>query len=80
MINTKAQFFFPLVILLVLLITPIIHARAERLPQLNDVRDRAIQAGAYHFIAGIEQAMIPRPVPSMIGQTDQWVDIRIKGD
>ena len=42
--------------------------------------ERAREAGAYDFIADIEQTLIPRPLPSMIGQTDQRVDMRIKGE
>ncbi len=42
--------------------------------------ERAREAGAYDFIADIEQTLIPRPLPSMIGQTDQRVDMRIEGE
>jgi hypothetical protein len=41
---------------------------------------RAREAGAYDFIADVEQTLIPRPLPSMIGQTDERVDIRVEGE
>ena len=40
---------------------------------------RAREASAYHFTTDVEQTLIPRPLPSMIGQTDERVDMRIEG-
>jgi hypothetical protein len=42
--------------------------------------ERAREVGAYDFTADVEQTLIPRPLPSMIGQTDERVDLRIEGE
>jgi len=60
----------------------LVPAAAASSPQddLRDAWQRAQQAGAYRFTADAEQTLIPRPIPSMIGQTDERVDMRIEGD
>ena len=47
---------------------------------LRDAWEQAQAAGSYRFTADSEQTLIPRPVPGMIGQTDQRVDARISGE
>ncbi|MBM4467761.1 MAG: hypothetical protein FJ014_19800, partial [Chloroflexi bacterium] len=60
----------------------LVPAAAASSPQdeLHDAWQRAQQAGSYRFTADAEQTIIPRPIPRMIGQTDQRVDMRIEGD
>lgn len=48
--------------------------------ELQAAWERARQAGAYSFTADAEQTLIPRPIPGMIGQTDQRVDLRLEGE
>ena len=47
--------------------------------ELRDAWERARSVGSYTFIADIEQTIVPRPLPSMIGQTSQRVDVRAEG-
>ncbi len=47
---------------------------------LHHAWKQAQAAGAYRFTADTEQTLIPRPIPGMIGQTDQRVDTRITGE
>jgi len=46
---------------------------------LEQAQQRAIDVGAYDFVAEAEQTLIPRPLPSMIGRTDEQVDMYISG-
>ena len=41
---------------------------------------RILAAGAYNFTADSEQTLLPRPLPSMIGQTNQRVDMHVEGE
>jgi hypothetical protein len=41
---------------------------------------RVLDLGAYDFTADVEQTLIPRPIPTMIGRTDERVDMRFEGD
>ncbi len=47
---------------------------------LEQAYQRVLDAGSYSLTADVEQTLIPRPLPGMIGQTDQRVDMRIEGD
>jgi hypothetical protein len=64
---------------LTLLVHPLVTTSAEQ-GGLQAAWQRAQQAGSYRFTADAEQTLIPRPIPSMIGQTDERVDLRIEGD
>ena len=48
--------------------------------ELRAAWQRAQQAGAYGFTADAEQTLIPRSLPSMIGETDQRADWRLEGE
>ncbi len=48
--------------------------------ELRAAWQRAQQAGAYGFTADAEQTLIPRPLPSMIGETNQRADWRLEGE
>ncbi len=64
-----------------LLAHPFGAAATESPPDpLRAVWDRACEAGAYDFTADVEQTLIPRPIPAMIGQSDERVDIRMEGE
>ena len=39
-------------------------------------RQRVEEAGSYRFTADVEQTLVPRPLPEMIGQSSQRVDLR----
>ncbi|MCP4540736.1 MAG: PKD domain-containing protein [Chloroflexi bacterium] len=68
------------VLTLILMVYPTIASAANTLPNgLETAWERARDIGTYDFTADIEQTLIPRPLPSMIGETDQRVDIRIEG-
>lgn len=62
-----------------LLAYPTVTTSAEQ-SGLEAAWERAREAGAYRFTTDVEQTLIPRPLPSMIGQTDERVDMRIEGD
>jgi hypothetical protein len=47
---------------------------------LYAIWERAQRAGGYTFVADVEQILIPRPVPSMIGRADQRIDMRLQGE
>ena len=42
--------------------------------------ERTQAAGSYRFTADAEQTLIPRPIPGMIGQSDQRVRSQISGE
>jgi len=67
------------VLLLALFARPI-SILAQRGEILEQIRQRALRSGSYRFTADIEQTLIPRPVPSMIGQGDERVDMRVEGE
>ena len=67
------------VLTLALLVYPAVTSAVQPAP-LEEAWERARDVGAYDFIADVEQTLIPRPLPSMIGQTDQRVDMRIEGE
>ena len=67
------------VLSLALVVCPTITTSAES-NGLQAAWERAREAGAYDFTADVEQTLIPRPLPSMIGQTDERVDMRIEGE
>ena len=70
-----------LVIIALLLLAPI-SARTAPLADsdpLQDAWERAREASSYKFTTDVEQNLIPRPIPEMIGQTDERVDMRIEG-
>ena len=67
------------VLTLALLVYPAVTSAVQPAP-LEEAWERAREAGAYDFVADVEQTLIPRPLPSMIGQTDQRVDMRIEGE
>jgi putative oxidoreductase len=46
---------------------------------LEEVWKWAREAGNYRFSAELEQTMKPRPIPSMIGETSQKVDMLVEG-
>lgn len=56
--------------------------QTESLPpiSLEEVYQRVLTAGAYEFTADSEQTLLPRPLPDMIGQTDQRVDMYVSGE
>ncbi len=43
-------------------------------------RQRVEEAGSYRFTADVEQTMVPRPLPEMIGQRSQRFDLRLEGE
>ncbi len=47
---------------------------------LRDAVDRAVQAKTYRYTSDVEQTMIPRAVPGMIGQQDQKMMLAIEGE
>ena len=47
---------------------------------LEAIRDRVEALGAYQLTADIQQNLVPRPLPEMIGQTNQRIDMRLEGD
>ena len=47
---------------------------------LADAYQRTLDAGSYEFTADSEQLLLPRPLPSMIGQTSQRVDMHVNGE
>ncbi len=47
---------------------------------LADAYQRVLDAGAYDFTAESEQTLLPRPLPEMIGQTDQRLDMHLEGE
>ncbi len=67
------------VLALMLLVYPAITSAVQPDP-LQEAWERARAAGAYDFTADVEQTLIPRPLPSMIGETDQRVDMRVEGE
>ena len=83
MTRTRSNKLFALALLgallLALLVRPL-ATLAQRGGVLEQARQRVLEAGSYRFTADIEQTLIPRPLPGMIGQTDQRVDMRIEGE
>ncbi len=67
------------VLALALLAYPAVTSAVQPAP-LEEAWERARNVGAYDFVADVEQTLIPRPLPSMIGQTDQRLDMRIEGE
>ncbi len=47
---------------------------------LRDALERAQQANSYRYTSDIDQTLIPRPVPGMIGQQDQHMTLAIEGE
>ncbi|MEJ2750230.1 MAG: hypothetical protein P8183_20330, partial [Anaerolineae bacterium] len=47
---------------------------------LADAYQHVMDAGAYDFTAESQQTLLPRPLPEMIGQTDQRLDVHIDGE
>ena len=47
---------------------------------LMQIWQKAEASGSYRFTAEIEQMIRPRPVPAMIGQTSQRLDLRLEGE
>lgn len=73
----------PLFIVLCALVLALVVYPAITSAQPNGLQaawERARDVGAYSFTADVEQTLIPRPLPSMIGQTDQRVDMRMEGE
>jgi hypothetical protein len=46
----------------------------------DKVQEQVAASGQYHFVADIEQTLIPRPVPTNIGKGEERVDTRLTGD
>ncbi|MCB8944437.1 MAG: tandem-95 repeat protein [Ardenticatenaceae bacterium] len=46
----------------------------------DEVQAQVTASGQYHFVANIEQTLIPRPVPANIGKSEERVDTRLSGD
>lgn len=72
-----------LVSLVLFILAMLVYPTARSAAQPNGLEEaweRAHEAGAYRFIADAEQTFIPRPVPSMIGQADRRVDMRMEGE
>ena len=61
------------------LLSPALITKAQT-SVLDQVRARVVETGEYRYTADVEQTLIPRAVPAMIGETDQRVDLRIDGD
>jgi hypothetical protein len=79
----RSRFLNPLFLILCTLVLALVIHPAITTAQPNGLQaawKRAQDVGAYDFTADIEQTLIPRPLPSMIGQTDERVDLRIEGD
>ncbi len=71
------------IVVCVLTLALLVHPASTILAGKNGLQsawERAREAGDYEFIADVEQTLIPRPLPSMIGQTDERVDIRVEGE
>jgi len=66
-------------LVLALVVYPAVTSAVQPAP-LEEAWERARDVGAYDFVADVEQTLIPRPLPSMIGQTDQRVDMRMEGE
>ena len=70
-------------LLLSLLATLTASGAVKQTPQeingLQAAWARTREAGAYRFVANVEQTLIPRATPETIGQTDQRVDMQIEG-
>ncbi|MEZ4595230.1 MAG: hypothetical protein R3D55_29400, partial [Chloroflexota bacterium] len=47
---------------------------------LEEAYQRVLAVGAYKFSAQSEQTLVPRPIPSMIGQSEQRVDMQVAGE
>lgn len=47
---------------------------------LQQAWTRAREAGSYRFTADVEQTLVPRALPSMVGQRDERVDMRLEGE
>ncbi len=54
-------------------------ASAER-NDVEEARQRALEAGSYSFTADIAQTLLPRAAPETIGQSDQRIDWRVEGE
>ncbi len=59
---------------------PTIVRSAQPSNAVIEALENARAIGAGRFTAHVEQTLIPRPLPSMIGQTDQRADILIEGE
>jgi hypothetical protein len=46
---------------------------------LRDARAQAEAAGSYQLRADMEQTLIPRAIPAMIGKQDERFDMRAEG-
>ncbi|MEZ4592419.1 MAG: hypothetical protein R3D55_14945 [Chloroflexota bacterium] len=59
-------------------------AEDQALPQpprsLEEAYQRVLAVGAYKFSAQSEQTLVPRPIPTMIGQSEQRVDMQVEGE
>ena len=78
-------------VLLVLLISVVAQPALADLPtnpldgqiaqgQVKAAWKRAREAGSYRFVSDIEQTLIPRPLPEMIGEQETRVDMRLDGE
>ena len=57
---------------------PLISSPAQA--TLSDTLNRATQSRTYRYTSDIDQTMIPRAVPGMIGQQDQYMTLAIEGE
>ncbi len=55
-------------------------APASTINPLQEAWAQSQAVGKYKFNAEAEQLMLPRPIPLMIGQTDQHVTMRLEGE
>jgi hypothetical protein len=65
--------------LLLVVLSPKLEGWAQS-RSIQDIQARVQAAGSYRFTADVEQTLIPRPLPEMIGQTSQRADVRIEGE
>jgi hypothetical protein len=57
----------------------VVRQTPQEINGLQTAWARTREAGAYRFVANVEQTLIPRATPETIGQTDQRVDMQIEG-
>jgi uncharacterized repeat protein (TIGR01451 family) len=69
---------FSIILLIVLVFTPLATRASGNL--LTEIQLSIQKSHSYHFIADIEQTLIPQAVPAMIGQPSVRVDLRAEGD
>ena len=47
-------------------------------PGVKDAWERLQEAGSYRFLSSIEQTLVPRPLPEMIGEQEQRLHLVVE--